>query len=370
VTFLGLIVKNLLRQRVRSILTIVGIAIAIVTVVALGVITTGMKATASAFVTSGSADFMVAQKGAADLSFSTLPESTVDEVRSVDGVAQARGSYMFITKAGSNPFFFLGGVEPDTIATEVDLIEGSSLTGTDPDEILLGSRGASDLGVTIGDAVTVSDHTFHVVGIYRSDVLWEDSGGFAPLETIQEVAGKPDTVTIAYVTVSPGADKSAVADEVTAQVPGVVTISSANDYSQVDQGFVLLDAATVAISLLAVLIGGIGVMNTMIMSVFERTREIGVLRAVGWSGQRVLRMIVLESLVLTIVAAAIGCLVGVAVSNLVILAPAVKDFIQPAYAGGTFVLAFIIAVIVGLLGALYPAIRAARLTPMEALRYE
>ena len=76
-TFLGLIVKSLMRQRVRSVLTLTGIAIAITTVVALGVITAGMRATADAFVQAGTADFMAAQEGAADLSFSTLPESVV-----------------------------------------------------------------------------------------------------------------------------------------------------------------------------------------------------------------------------------------------------------------------------------------------------
>ncbi len=368
-TFLGLIVKNLLRQRVRSVLTLTGIAIAITTVVALGAITNGMKATANAFVQSGSADFMVAQEGAADLSFSTLPEEVVGQVAAVDGVAQARGAFMYITTAGSNPFFFLGGVSPDVLAGEIDVVRGTSLTGA-PDEIVLGSKAAADLGVDVGGTTDIGDREFLVVGVYASDVLWEDGGGFAPLPAVQELAGKPGTVSIVYVAADDGADPSAIADAVRAQVEGVVTIANADEYSQVDQGFVLLDAATLAISLLAVLIGGIGVMNTMIMSVFERTREIGVLRAVGWSGRRVLRMIVLESLVLTLAAGLVGCLLGVAMSRLVATVPAIESFLQPTYVLSTFVLAVGIALVVGLLGALYPAIRAARLTPMEALRYE
>jgi putative ABC transport system permease protein len=369
-TFIGLIVKNLLRQRVRSVLTLTGIAIAITTVVALGAVTAGMRATADAFVQSGGADFMVAQEGAADLSFSTLPESVVDELAAVDGVADARGAFLHITTAGDNPFFFLAGVEPDSIDSELTIVRGTSLTGESPDDLLLGQTAASDLGVDVGAAVTISERTFTLVGVYSSDVLWEDGGGFAPLPTVQEIAGRPDSVTIAYVTIDDGTDPDRVADAIKASVDGVVVITGADDYSQVDQGFVLLDGATIAISILAVLIGGIGVMNTMIMSVFERTREIGVLRAVGWSGRRVLRMVLTESLVLTVAAAIVGSLVGIGVSRLVTLVPAVGGFLEPAYAVATFVTAFVIAVLVGLVGAIYPAVRAARLTPMEALRYE
>lgn len=369
-TFLGLVGKNLLRQRVRSVLTLVGIAVAITTVVALGAVTSGLRSTAQGFVRSGGAAFMVAQEGAADMSFSVLPESVVGELDAVPGVAAARGALLHITQAGSNAYFFLSGVDPAVLPEQgLELVEGSLLTGA-PDEIVLGEGAAKDLGARVGDRVVVSGHEFTVAGIYRSPVLWEDGGGFAPLPTVQAIMNKPGSITLAWVVLEPGADAGAVEAAVKQAVPGVVTISSADDYSQVDQGFVIIDAANVAISLLAVLIGGIGVMNTMVMSVFERTREIGVLRAVGWSGRRVLRMVMIESVMLCLVAALLGSLIGVAVSRVVLLSPSVSGLIQLAYPSEIFVRAFVVAVAVGLLGALYPAVRAARLRTMEALRYE
>lgn len=370
-TFTGLIIKNILRQRVRAILTLTGIAIAITTVVALGVITSGMKDTANAFVRSGGASFMVAQEGAADLSFSTLPQEVTTDIERVSGVASARGVYLHITTGGSNPFFFMTGVDADLLARQdIQVVEGRLLEPGEENAIMLGSRSAADLDASVGDSVEISDHDFEVVGIYESEVLWEDSGAYAPLATVQQIAQRPDTITVAFVDLEEGADPDTVARAITDEVPGTVSITGADDYSQVDQGFVLIDAANVAISVLAIVIGGIGVMNTMIMSVFERTREIGILRTVGWKGRRVLRMVLVESLILCVIAAGIGSLLGVAASRLVTLSPAVEGFIRPVYDPQVFVQAFLVAVFVGLAGAIYPALRAARLTPMEALRYE
>ena len=121
---------------------------------------------------------------------------------------------------------------------------------------------------------------------------------------------------------------------------------------------------------LAVVIGGIGVMNTMIMSIFERTREIGVLRAVGWRRSRVLRMIVAESVTLCLLAGFVGGALGAGIASLATRLPAVGDFLAPAFPPRVFVQGALVAFVVGLLGAAYPAIRATRLTPMEALRHE
>ncbi len=114
------------------------------------------------------------------------------------------------------------------------------------------------------------------------------------------------------------------------------------------------------------MVGGLGIINTMLMSVFERTREIGVLKAVGWSNKRILGMIVGESLVITIVSAIIGSLIGFFACTL--LGPQMG--IEPLFTPKIFIQAFGIAIVVGIIGGLYPAIKAVKLPPTEALRYE
>lgn len=371
-SFLGLITKNLVRQPVRAILTLIGITLGITTVVALGVITAGLRDTAGAFVRSGGADFLVAQEGAADLTFSTVAEERVADIAEVDGVAQAYGAFLHVTTAGSNPFFFLMGLDDPALEAHQPVLLEGRLRGGDgaDDEIIIGESAAADLGVSVGSQVEISDHVFTVVGVFRSDIVWENGGAYAALDTVQDLAARQDVVTVAFVHAEPGVDPQVVAARIEDNVPGVVSISTADEYGKVDQGFVLINGANVAISLLAVVIGGIGVMNTMVMSIFERTREIGVLRAVGWTGGRVLRMVVLESVLLCLGAVVIGTILGVGLSRLVIQVPAARGLIVPSYPLTVFVQATVVGVVVGLAGAIYPAVRASRLLPVEALRYE
>lgn len=365
VTFTGLIVRNLLRQRTRSALTLLGISLGITTVVALGCITAGMKDAAGSLASSGGADFMVAQAGASDLSFSRLPEAKVAEVAQVRGVAQAHGVVLHITRFRGNAYFFvMGRTDGDLAANPLRLRAGRMPVAGDE-----GAFG-TEAGVRLGESVRVDGEPLRVVGIYEANSQWERAGAVVLLDTAQAMEHVQDAVSIIYVRVGSGADPDAVARRVDDEVGGVAAIVDAADYAKVDQGFALLDAANLAISFLAVVIGGIGVMNTMIMSIFERTREIGVLRAVGWRRVRVLRMIVTESVLLCILAGFVGAALGAGIASLVTRLPAVGDFLAPAFPVRVFVQGFIVAFVVGLLGAAYPAVRATRLTPMEALRHE
>jgi putative ABC transport system permease protein len=124
------------------------------------------------------------------------------------------------------------------------------------------------------------------------------------------------------------------------------------------------------VSLLALIVGGIGVTNTMAMSVFERTREIGILRAVGWSGRRVGVMIVSEAVAICLLALAVGCALGVLAAALFVGRSGLSGLISPTYTATTFVWGLAFALAVGVIGALYPTWRAVRLAPIAALRHE
>ncbi len=368
-SFAALIARNVLRQPTRTVLTVLGIAIGVTTVIALGSVTGGLRATSIAMAHANGADFMVAQKGASDLSFSTLSDADLATVARIDGVERAWGVLLLVSKVGSQPYFLTFGVDPGALQ-DLGLGLASGRLPTGPAEIVLGIESARAQGVTIGDSLTIERRPFTVVGTYEGASRFEQNGGYAPLATVRAVGRKPGTLTVVYVRARDGVDPEALKARVERASDRLVTISTAEEYGQVDQGIEVLDAANTAISLLAVLLGAIGVMNTMIMSVFERTREIGILRAVGWKGSRVVKMVLGESLVLCLLAAVLGTVLGLLATRAVLLVPVVSSFLTPQYPLEIFARALVVAVGVAIAGALYPAFRAVRLSPMEALRHE
>lgn len=368
-TFAALILRNLRRQRVRTILTAVGISVGITTVVALGSITAGLKTTMGDLVRAGGSDFMVAQAGSSDLSFSIVPEEVVAAVEARPDVERATGMMLEVAEVGSNPYFLLFGYDPaDLPAQELRLLAGRLVAGDG--EALLGADAAGTIGAGVGDVVELERRPFRVVGVYRTGDKLRDGGAIVPLDVVQRVASRENVVTAAFVTVTEGADPDAVADAIERDIPTLAAIAGIDEYAEVDQGVQILDALTLAISILAVGIGAIGVMNTMVMSVFERTRELGILRAVGWRGSRVAQLVIGESLVLCLLASVVGVLLGIAATRAVLLVPAVEAFLEPTYPPSIFVRALGVAVAVALAGAAYPVVRAVRLRPLEALRHE
>jgi len=152
--------------------------------------------------------------------------------------------------------------------------------------------------------------------------------------------------------------------------PRLATARSESDYGRVDRNLVLITAANVGGSILALFIGATGVMNTSLLSFYERLREFGLLRAVGWSRRRLFRLVLGEALVVSFMGAALGIVVGIAAVQALTRVDALVGVFQPRYEAWIFGRALLFAFAMATLGALYPAVRAARLTPLSALQHE
>jgi putative ABC transport system permease protein len=371
-SFLALIARNVFTRKLRSSLTGVAVAIGIMTVVALGVLTHSLRQTAISVLRTGEADFTVAQKGVSDVLYSVLDDSQMATIRSYPEVESVVGVLVGAVKLDTDhPFFLELGMPPDQLAPfGVQVVAGTPYDANATDQIMLGYRIADDLHKTVGDPITVDTADFHVVGIYSVGNVFGDTASMLPLTELQGLERKPGTVTLAFVKVKPGTNIDALRARIEKDNPALATVQSESEFGRVDRNLSLLSAANVATTILALVIGAIGVMNTTVMSVFERTREFGVLRAVGWTRARLVGLVMGEALLISLAGAAVGLAMGYFAIRLIERVPEVVGVLQPDYPVGIFGRALGIAFGMAFIGAIYPAVRAALLEPMDALRHE
>ena len=175
---------------------------------------------------------------------------------------------------------------------------------------MLGWRAAANLGLGVGDRFDANGTSNTVVGIYSTGNSFGDAGAMFPLPAIQGYNRVPGIVTLAFVKVTPGASPATVANHIDYAQPELTTIRTASQFGRADRNLVYLQAAVNGSTVLAVLIGAVIIGNTMLLSLFERTREFGLLRAVGWTRRRTVSLLLSESLLLAV----LGALIGVALS--------------------------------------------------------
>jgi putative ABC transport system permease protein len=356
VTWLSLIRKNLLRRPARTLFTTVGVGLGVGLIVALLAITNGVHRTADDLMHVGRADFGLYQAEVSDFTRSLLPESLAAKVASEPGVA-AVAKVKLLVDDGTLVF----GLDPAEFAYgRFVLVEGrrSAVMAGDHSDKRLGER------------VLVKGRPFTVGGIYHSGNRFEDLGVVLPLHVVERLAGRPNEVTSIGVAVELGQNVKAVARRLEQRFPGIASITEPGQAVKIDTSSRLIISTGWIVSVLALIIGGISVTNTMAMSVFERTREIGILRAVGWSAVRVGVMIVSEAIAICLLAVSVGFALGVILAQAFVGRSTLAELISPTYTAATFAWGLAFALGVGVVGALYPTWRATRLTPIEALRHE
>jgi putative ABC transport system permease protein len=387
-SFLSLVVKNPFRNKTRSALAIVGIAIGIMVIVALGMVTGGLKNSTQSTLKAGAAEITVVQTGSNSFgSGGTLNETLVADILSINGVKDTAGilratntstAAAQLSSNSTEGGFGPGGLSITGIDTDkldlvgIDSVNGTEFSNTSTDEVILGITAAQGLNKTVGDTINLYGKDYTVTGTFETGSFLTDAGIMMPLTTLQNITGNQKKVSNILVKVTDNANVTTVSQSIEDAYPNQLSTTTAEaTASRINQGLSFIDTASWAISLLAIFIGAVGVINTMIMSVYERTREIGVLKAVGWKDRRILEMILGESIVLTLIAFVIGTVVAVVgVELLLTFSPSVGGIIKPSFAYDIFLRAFVVAFLVGVFGGSYPAYRASRLSPTEALRYE
>jgi ABC-type lipoprotein release transport system permease subunit len=369
-----MIAKSLLRRKARTVLTVAGVAIGVAAIVALGALAEGLDAGYAALGGGSGADLLVAQSDAIDIAFSAVDEELGTTLTQQSGIAEVSGMvYTFSSTAGV-PYFIVFGYDPDGFAIQhFRIVEGEGLSGRagrgGGRPLLLGRAAAEDLDREVGDTLQLYETTFRIVGIFETGAPFEDSAAVVSLPEAQALAGRPRQVNAFLIRLRDIRDAERIRQRIEQRFADL-TATLSSDFVQEQEWLDVLQAFTWAISFLAVLIGGVGVMNTMLMSVFERTREFGALRAVGWRRRQVLGLVLGESLILTGLGGLLGTTLGLVAVEAVERVPVVSGLIP-----GVFSLPFLsqgigVALALGLVGGAYPAWKASRMPPAEAMRTE
>jgi putative ABC transport system permease protein len=271
-----------------------------------------------------------------------------------------------VSRVEGRDSFLVFGLKPDEFAyRRLVIVAGRRARGN---EAMLGDNAARSLKLGPGDIIRVENRRFRIAGLYHSGDRFEDIGLVLPLRTVQALSERPGDVTTFGVAVALGQKPQTVANRLERRFPGTTAVTEPGQVVKVDTSSRLIIDTGWIFSLLALIVGGIGVMNTMAMSVFERIHEIGIMRAVGWPGWRIAGLIVSEAVGIGLLALALGLAGGYAAAELFTERGNLSQLAEPEFTGGVFAWGLAFALGVAVIGALYPAWRAVRLTPIEALR--
>jgi putative ABC transport system permease protein len=369
----GFVLKNLRRRRLRTLLTMSGIGMAVGAFVGLVGFSSAFQQQWMRIYSSSGTDISVIQGTFLN---TTLNQSAAEKLRELPVVAQASPTIYNLMDLTPEVNALVYGWK--TTAYQLDALQ--ILSGRrfreGQREVMLGDLLAQDLNKKTGDSLDIQGTLFTVVAIYHGASTLEAAAVIMPLDQLQQLSGmegKVSTIDVRLRPVPAGESPDnyirRAQAEIQSALPGVRAVPAAERAS--DNQFVkIAQASAWGTSLLALLIGILGITNTMAMSVFERTREIGILRALGWRRWQVLAHIEIEALALGLGGGILGILFGWCALRVLAALPQTASFFTATLHWPLLAKAVGIAMLAGVIAGALPAWRAGRLSPVDALRHD
>jgi putative ABC transport system permease protein len=383
------ILRNVFRRKLRVMLTIFGITIGVLALVVMGSMAEKINMLVSGGTKYYSDKVTVQAEGSGMFSTGPLSLSKRDAILAVPGVAEVSGGIASLLETDTSVSFGMPAMimgsdmrGADLESFPISYSSGRALTPADNGSVVVGSDLVKKLGAKVGGTVTVRGQQYTVVGILNKTLTAPDTEVWMTLSDAQKIFAQDlpdvlrsqvnasDLVTSFVVYPARGTDPEQLAAAINQAVPGVEATGPKAFQEQVANATKIFSGILYGIAIIALFVGGLSVINTMTMSVNERTREIGVRKAIGASDGQIVRQFLGEAGIIGLIGGVSGLFLGwvaAVVANRILEAHDLNLFlVTPRLAIG----AVIFAVALGLISGLYPSLHAARLQPVTALRYE
>ena len=365
-----LALKTLKRQKGRTILTVLGITVGVLAFVMLSAIAGGIESGFQQTIEKTGAELTVMQKGVANPAISFIKMDTVDEITQWSEVGYATPVIFTGLTMEKVSYFVIYGVVPGEFLRDFTLNSGKALENADEFGIMIGRNLSNSTKMDAGDTLLIGDCTFTIVGVYETGNAYLDGMSVARIQDIQKAFNMGDVCNVIFVKLTTDAlDK---ADKIEARIesahPSLEVTKSAELASKMEN-IQTLQSAVSTIVFVAALIAALMILNTMNMSVYERTKEIGILRAIGWGKNHIFRLIMSEALVISILGGVLGCIFGVLLA-FILEGSGQMPFLRISVTPVLVVQALVFACVVGMLSGLLPAVRAMKMKPIDTLRFE
>jgi putative ABC transport system permease protein len=358
---------NLARRKARAAATALGIALGVATIVALLSVGSGLKRTAAELVHLGQADLGIFQSGVSDPTASVLPTSLATRLEKRPDVAEATPLLLVIEGVKQEPAAVVFGAESGGFFRRRLVVSEGRTGPTGRTGVLVGDKLAKELNLHPGSTLKVKKRPFTVAGIYHSGVFFEDTGAILDLDTAQRLEHRGNDATTVAVQLSQDVRHSVAEKSLKRALPGTQILGTADDAERAGANGQLVRNVVTIIAALALIVGGLGVTNTMAMAVLERRRELALLSAMGWQRLRIAILVLAEGVAVSLLGAGLGLLLGVVGAGLLNDALSVSAVVTPHVTPWTIGPGLLIGVAIGVLGGLYPAWRGTRGSAVELL---
>jgi len=369
VNHLELAFRNLKRRPARSVLTMLGVALAVGSFITLYGLSRSVQENVQQSFEERGTDLTVRRRGIAEPFGGTMPQSIIPVIAKISGVAAVSGQLLSFAATDNDDHVIAFGWAADSFYwPTVPLLEGRLPERDERKVALVGKDIARTLDKHVGDNITLLGDKFRVVGITDYASIINRNAVIVGLGDLQEITFRTNAVTFISVKLAhPGSSDEADRIAKAIEALGQFSVTKSEGVLSNDSLIGLLSAVSTSMAWVALLMGVLMVLNTLLMAVLERTREIGILSAIGWSKQRIMGALVIEGFILSALGSAAGIAIGIAGSHLLSAIPAIGRYIAVRPTPGLIAATALAAIVLGILGSFYPAFVATRQSPAAAL---